>query len=224
MVSYFEFLRQFIHPGALVFDIGAHFGEETLDFLRLGARVVAIEPQAAAMGRLMSNCLSADGIDCANLTPLCVACGAENGHATMTEYGKFMLASFAPEKWNESRMRFSDPTGTREIPTVTLDALIDEYGVPVFTKIDVDYYEPEVIRGLSRPLPLLSYEYTREYVEDGIQVAHYLMSLGDYEFAPGIGRVAPDNVWSNEIDAIFAALIEDEDPLMWGDMYARLRS
>src|SRR3954468_4492263 len=38
---------QFIAPGDLVFDIGAHVGDRVASFRRLGARVVAVEPQPA---------------------------------------------------------------------------------------------------------------------------------------------------------------------------------
>src|SRR5947207_4849635 len=38
---------QFIKPGDLVFDVGAHVGDRTAAFRRLGARVVAVEPQPA---------------------------------------------------------------------------------------------------------------------------------------------------------------------------------
>jgi protein-L-isoaspartate O-methyltransferase len=39
--------RQFVKPGDLVFDIGAHVGDRVAAFRRLGARVVAVEPQPA---------------------------------------------------------------------------------------------------------------------------------------------------------------------------------
>ena len=42
--------RQFIEPGDLVFDIGAHVGDRVSSFRRLGARVVAVEPQALLIG------------------------------------------------------------------------------------------------------------------------------------------------------------------------------
>jgi len=40
-----QFYAQFIHPGDLCFDIGAHTGERARIFLELGARVVCVEPQ-----------------------------------------------------------------------------------------------------------------------------------------------------------------------------------
>ena len=38
---------QFVKRGDLVFDIGAHVGDRVAAFRRLGARVVAVEPQPA---------------------------------------------------------------------------------------------------------------------------------------------------------------------------------
>ena len=38
---------EFVKPGDLVFDIGAHVGDRVRAFRRLGARVIAIEPQPA---------------------------------------------------------------------------------------------------------------------------------------------------------------------------------
>src|SRR5262249_26487175 len=42
-----QLYRQFIAPGDLVFDVGAHVGDRIASFRRLGARVVAVEPQPA---------------------------------------------------------------------------------------------------------------------------------------------------------------------------------
>ena len=36
---------RFVWPGDLVFDVGAHVGDRVASFRRLGARVVAVEPQ-----------------------------------------------------------------------------------------------------------------------------------------------------------------------------------
>ncbi len=39
------FYRRFLDPGDLAFDVGAHVGDRTASFCRLGAGVVAAEPQ-----------------------------------------------------------------------------------------------------------------------------------------------------------------------------------
>ena len=49
---------QFVRPGDLVFDIGAHVGDRVASFRRLGARVVAVEPQPA-LARDAAGCSTA---------------------------------------------------------------------------------------------------------------------------------------------------------------------
>src|SRR4051794_16322556 len=44
--------RQFVRPGDLVFDIGANRGGKCAAFLRLGARVVAVEPNPGCVTAL----------------------------------------------------------------------------------------------------------------------------------------------------------------------------
>jgi hypothetical protein len=46
------FYARFIRPGGLAFDIGAHVGDRAASFCRLGARVVAVEPQPALLRAL----------------------------------------------------------------------------------------------------------------------------------------------------------------------------
>ena len=48
------FYKQFLGPGDLCFDVGAHVGERTALFLRTGASVVAIEPLAGCLEKLRS--------------------------------------------------------------------------------------------------------------------------------------------------------------------------
>src|SRR5262249_60695009 len=52
-----------------------------------------------------------------------------------------------------------DETAAIEVNVVTLDSLIDEFGVPDYIKIDVEGFDLEVLRGLSQPIALLSVEF-----------------------------------------------------------------
>jgi hypothetical protein len=56
---------------------------------------------------------------------------------------------------------------TRVVPVevTTLDALIDRFGVPAFCKIDVEGFESEVVRGLTRAVPALSFEFGWDSLE-----------------------------------------------------------
>src|SRR5215471_11002322 len=69
---------QFIAEGDLAFDIGAHVGDRVASFRRLGARVVAVEPQPALHRALRL----LHGRD-AGVTLIRAAIGRVPGRATM---------------------------------------------------------------------------------------------------------------------------------------------
>jgi hypothetical protein len=45
------------------------------------------------------------------------------------------------------------------VPVVTLDAAIKTFGRPFYCKIDVEGWELEVLKGLTQPIPLISFEF-----------------------------------------------------------------
>jgi hypothetical protein len=69
----------------------------------------------------------------------------------------------------------------KEVVTVTLDDLIGTYGRPFFVKIDVEGHEYNVLAGLRRPVPYLSFEVNLpEFRSEGLKCVGLL------------GRLAPD--------------------------------
>ena len=59
-----------------------------------------------------------------------------------------------------------------------MDDLIHEYGKPVFSKIDVEGYEPNVLKGLSDAIPCISFEYTQSFLDDSQYCLDLLGKLG----------------------------------------------
>jgi FkbM family methyltransferase len=143
---------RYVKPGDLVFDIGVNVGQKSEIFLAIGARVVGVEPNP--------HCHPVIDLQFArnpNYTLLRKALGAEEGKATLRFVGTEATASLR-EDWRY--LDFYDrPIEEAETAVTTLDALVEEYGVPVLCKIDVEGFEASVIAGLSRPLPLISFEY-----------------------------------------------------------------
>jgi FkbM family methyltransferase len=75
---------------------------------------------------------------------------------------------FADHQWDTRQL----------VQCTTVDALIATYGVPRFIKIDVEGFEPQVIRGLSRPVPYLSFEWTPEFSDAMEDCLAHLESIG----------------------------------------------
>jgi FkbM family methyltransferase len=151
---------RFVARGDLVFDIGSHVGDRVAAFRRLGARVVAVEPQPA-LARTLRLLFGRDR----SVTVLESAVGREAGAVALklnldnptvsTASEAFIAASCGAPGWEGQRW-----SRTVQVPVTTLDALIARHGTPCFIKIDVEGYEAEVLAGLSAPVPALSFEFT----------------------------------------------------------------
>jgi FkbM family methyltransferase len=181
-------LGRFVSEGSLAFDIGAHVGDRTACLRRLGARVVALEPQPAPFRALRLLFGGADGIELAR-----TAAGARCGSARMlinsanptvsTLSGDFVAAAGEGPGWGGQVW-----DGGRRVDVTTLDALIRRHGPPDFVKIDVEGHEAEVLAGLTRPVPALSFEVTSLGRQTALDCLDRLDALGPYRFDLSLGE------------------------------------
>ena len=211
---------QFIRPGDLVFDIGAHVGDRVASFRRLGARVIAVEPQPA-LCRTLKLLFGRD----ANVTLVPSAIGCVCGMAEMkinpknptisTLSDDFIAASRKAIGWEgESWSR------SLEVPVTTLDTLVDTYGRPAFVKIDVEGFEAKVLQGLSQPPPALSFEFTTIQRAVGIECLERCTALGYTQFNAAIGESQTLGEWRSAT-ALADWLTGLPHEANSGDIYAR---
>jgi FkbM family methyltransferase len=218
-----KFHSQFIHDGDLVFDIGANVGEMTALYLRLGARVVSVEPQEECVRKLQERFGNHPR---AHIVPMAVG-STQGEHEMMLSDIRSPLSSMS-KQWIDavrSSGRFPRYKWSKSVsvPVVTLDSLIERFGRPAFCKIDVEGFETETIKGLSIPLESLSFEYHVELLEPAGECIDRLKRLGDYRFNYTIGRRTrwESSSWvsGEEIMCILRALPQKT---LQGDVYARL--
>ena len=218
------FYSQFVREGDLCFDVGANVGNRTEVFLNLGAKVVAIEPQQSCVEALRKRyggnrrlvvipkaLGSRPGVGELMLSPsIALSSMSEDWLRTVKASGRF--GAFQAHSWKESTA----------VPITTLDEMIEEFGAPAFCKIDVEGYEAEVLRGLSRPIRVLSFEFTPEFISCTQDCLRILARLGPCEFNYSVGeslRFALAH-WVSA-DELERTLTTMGDNSIFGDVYVR---
>jgi FkbM family methyltransferase len=211
--------------GAMVFDVGANVGARTKVFLKIAAKVVAVEPQSLCLARLRALW----GHD-PRVVLVAAALAETEGTAEINVGNESVLASLSTEWMNRVKEsgRFETAQWTRKetVPLTTLDHLIKQHGMPAFIKIDVEGFEYEVMRGLTSPVPAMSFEFTPEYIEATERCLTYLAGLGEIEanHSHGESMVLATKEWISGpalLDRIKAMGTGKE---VFGDVYVKFKS
>ena len=213
---------QFVQAGDLVFDVGAHVGNRIAAFRRLGATVVAVEPQPALV-RTLALLYGRDRA--VTIEP--VAVGRAIGKIELkinidnptvsTASDDFVRAAAGAHGWEGQAW-----TRTIRVPVTTLDALIARHGMPSFIKIDIEGFEAEALAGLSRAVPALSFEFTTIQRDVAVACIARCVGLGYDSFNAALGesQALVHGTWQSAADIIrwLLALPHEANS---GDVYAR---
>jgi FkbM family methyltransferase len=173
----FQFYSNFLNKGEFCFDVGANLGNRSEVFLKIGCKVLAVEPQPELVKYLNRKFRN-------QIQIIPKAIGAYEGKAELYLSVDSPLSSLSKEwigELKKGRFYNVDWNKSIEVELTTLDNLITKFGKPDFCKIDVEGYELEVLKGLSQKINLISFEFTiPEFKDRAIECIKHLGSFGEF--------------------------------------------
>lgn len=173
-----NFYKKFISAGDLCYDIGANIGERTEVFLKLGAKVVSVEPQYSCSKILKQKFANNDNVKLINC-----AIGSE------VKEDELMICEETDECSTLSKdfiSAYSESSGfnwrrSEIVKVITLENLFEHYRLPKFCKIDVEGYESEVFRGMKHKIKYIAFEFNKPLLNDTAKSLEILSRLGNYK-------------------------------------------
>ena len=205
----------------MFFDIGANIGNWSLANINLCDKIISIEASPITFNRLVNNCKND------KITFLNYAVCNNNGndiifyHATNSD----TLSTINKDWLTEPSSRFySEPYKELICKTITIDKLIEKYGLPDLIKIDVEGGEYECITSLTQKIKLICFEWASETNTITLNCIDHLFNLGytqyyiqnkdDYIFRP------QDNDFY-DISTIKTKLLNTKPKEDWGMIWSK---
>jgi FkbM family methyltransferase len=173
----------------LCFDIGANIGKWTIANINEFDHIISIEAAPDIFDELVNNTQ--------HLSNLCInyaVCNNNNEDVIFHICSSHTLSSINID-WFGDKSRFANISYKSILcKSITLDKLIQLYGVPDFIKIDVEGGEYSTISSLSQKVPILCFEWASEMNDITFKSLDHLANLGfskfymqntdDYTFRP----------------------------------------
>ena len=142
-----RFVREWIAPDAVVWDVGANMGLFALPAALKAkqGRVYAFEPDVDLTAHLLRT-LRLDGNKALNVLPLCIALSSAEGAANfqISKFGRSMNKLETAAPWNQALVTVRE---LRSVATMRIDTLAQSLSPPTVFKIDVEGAEMEVLKG-----------------------------------------------------------------------------
>ena len=206
---------------SLYFDIGANVGLWSLKNIEKCKKIIAVEPSKNTFEELVKNCIEKN-ITCLNYA----VTNEKKEEIDFYECNKVMAqASTINKNWvfsKESRWYGLEHIKTT-CKTISLDKLIEQYGIPDLITIDVEGAEDLVISSLAKKVKTLCFEWVREFPLITKNSVNHLMKIGFTKFYVEFGSkftyVPKEEEYTEDLKIIEYMLTKEENN-NWGMVWA----
>ncbi len=226
-IEFYRSLLKGFREDDLIFDIGANQGYKVGIFLKLGARVVAVEPDGVCQEILDRKFLKYR-LRSKSLVIVPKAASEKSSTETMWIDTPGSAMNTLSKKWaealKEDDQRFGHSLNFgdwKEVETTTVEQLVAKHGSPFFIKIDVEGHELNVLRGMRRPVPYLSFEVNLpEFKLEGLECIELLGRLdrdGRFNYASDCrqGLILEEWIVKEEMSAVLESCGEKSIEVFW---------
>jgi FkbM family methyltransferase len=162
----------------MYFDIGANIGNWSLANINQCDKIISIEASPITFTSLVNNCKN-DKIILVNYA----VCNNNGDDITFYQADSNVLSTIN-KGWltNDTSRFYNYPYTEITCKTITIDKLIEQYGLPDFIKIDVEGGEYECICSLTQKVKLICFEWASETNTITLNCIDYLLNLGYSQF------------------------------------------
>jgi FkbM family methyltransferase len=207
----------------LIFDIGANVGRYAMANYRNGdVKIVSVEASPITFNKLKEATKNTT-IDTLNYA----IAGSDKTTIAFHHCHEADVLSTTDIEWLTSPSSRFGNYGSRiqtiQVPTMTLDKLVEQYWIPDIIKIDVEGSEDEVISSLTRKVPILCFEWAAEWNAKTLAAIDHLYSLGftkfhiqnedHYTYSPP--------AFEHSYESVKSTLLQKTHKVDWGMVWAQ---
>ena len=211
-------ILKLINKGDLYFDIGAHLGDKSKPFIEKKIKTIMVEPIPACV-KSLKKLYSKNSI--VKIIPK--GLGSKNTKKILSINKEMPTTSTFAKHWKSGRFSNLKWPDKIQVQITTLDSLIKKFGNPQYIKIDVEGYELNVIKGLTKKSGIISFEVTSEFFSDAIKCLDYLKKLSYSSFTFSIGEQKKFCCDWCDYKTIINLIKKEikKDKFFWADIYCK---